>query len=182
MLISLADEATAADWIAAIGQAVGAVFTAAAVAVALWIALSDRRRQTRADSEKSWREARMVRVGGTGVREVGHDENGYQYELMIYFTNYSEQPIFDVHAEVWPSGTAVDKQPSWAVQSEIVQPGEPAEPKRYFMMKVSTPTPPPLALTAWRLRWSDAAGHQWCVDEPRQIQPQPFKGQAPRLY
>lgn len=32
-----------ADWIAAIGQAIGALFTAAAVAVALWIASKDRR-------------------------------------------------------------------------------------------------------------------------------------------
>ncbi len=182
MTTTLAEQATTADWIAAIGQAVGAVFTAAAVAVALGIALADRRRQQREDDERAKRNARMVLVRGTGSVPATQDETGYQSKLRIYFTNHGDRPIFDVYAEAWPAGNSIEESPRWAVHSEIVLPGQPTEPKEYFEMTVTTKEPPPVALTAWRLRWTDVDGRQWCGDEPRQFQPLPFTGQPPRPY
>ncbi|GGU15097.1 hypothetical protein GCM10010178_03250 [Lentzea flava] len=178
----MAQQASTADWIAAIGQAAGALFTAAAVAVALGIALADRRRLRREEDERGKRNARMVLVRGTGSHPVGQDEHGYQSELRIYFTNHSDRPIFNVYAEAWPVGTSLDEQPRWAVHSEVVLPGQPAEPTEYFAMKVTTKEPPPISIAAWRLRWTDVDGRQWYGDEPRQVQPLPFSGQPPGRY
>src|SRR6266540_1946602 len=70
-----------ADWIAAIGQALGAFFTLAAVIVALWIALRDEQRRHAEKERQALTQARLVRVRGTGVKLVGEDEHGYQHEL-----------------------------------------------------------------------------------------------------
>jgi hypothetical protein len=172
------DQATTADWVAAIGQVAGAVFTALAVAVALWIALADARRRRNDDETRVWTRARMVLVHGTGVRSSSQDEHGFHHELLIYFTNHSDQPIFDVYAEAWPGGHSLEQQPRWAVASKIVKPGEPEE---FFMMKVTTKEPS-FSLAAWRVRWTDVDGHQWYGDQTNQYQPLPYTGKPPRRY
>lgn len=171
-------QASTADWVAAIGQVAGALFTFVAVVVALWIAISDSRRRDRDEETRAKANARMVLVRGTGSRVVSHDDHGYQLDLMIYFTNHGDRPIFDVYAEAWPEGTALDEPPQWAVAGEIVQPGEPEE---CFMMKVTSPSEL-IQLAAWRVRWTDADGRHWFGDQTRQYQPLPYTGQAPRRY
>jgi hypothetical protein len=178
MLAPGTDQATTADWVAAIGQVAGAVFTALAVAVALWIALADARRRRRDDETRAWTRARMVLIRGTGVRSTGRDEHGFHHELLINFTNHGDRPIFDVYAEAWSSGHSLEQKPPWAVTSEIVKPGEPEE---FFLMKVTTKEPT-VALAAWRVRWTDVDGRQWFGDQVGQYQPMPYTGEPPRMY
>jgi len=175
IVIALADQnPSAADWIAAVGQALGALFTLAAVIVALWIALRDERRRHAEQERLALTQARLVRVPGEGSKSVGRDEHGYQHELTIYFTNHSERPVLDVYAEAWPADNPRDKPPRWALKTGIVLPGQ----DQPFMMKVTTPGAS-VTLNAWRVRWTDADGRQWCVDR-RGEDPIPFNGQPPR--
>lgn len=166
------------EWFAAIGQVAGAVATFAAVAVALWIAIADSRRRRREDELRASVSARQVVIGGTGTRPASNGDNGFDHELLVYFTNHGDRPIFDVFAEAWPSGSPVAERAPWAVMQDVVLPGEPPES---FMIKVAAPGDQ-VALAAWRVRWTDAEGRQWCADQPRQRQPLPYRGQPPRLY
>jgi hypothetical protein len=161
------------------GHVTGPVVQAGTVNGGIHFHLSRRRR--REQEEQAWANARLVLVRGTGDRPVGQDEHGFQRELLIYFINHSGRPILDVRAEAWPSGTDITEPPMWAVQSEIVQHGEPAEPNEYFMMRVTAPEPR-IGLRAWRVRWTDVDGRKWCGDQIQQYQPLPYTGQPPRQY
>ncbi|MET7398866.1 hypothetical protein ABZS66_35800 [Dactylosporangium sp. NPDC005572] len=162
----------AADWIAAIGQALGALFTLVAVVAALWIALRDQRDRQREQKDQALAQARLVRVRGTGVRPVEEDGQGQLHELTIYFTNHSDRPVLDVYGEAWPADNALDEPPRWAVTSDVVLSGQDLP----LVMRVNGN----VALRAWRARWTDADGRQWCVDR-RGEPPVPFKGQPPRM-
>jgi len=162
-----------ADWIAAIGQALGAFFTLAAVIVALWIALRDEQRRHAEQERQALTQARLVRVRGTGVKLVGEDEHGYQHELTIYFTNHSERPVLDVYGEAWPADNPRHEPARWAVKTDAVLPGQ----DQPLMMKVTGD----VTLNAWRARWTDADGRQWCVDR-RGADPILFAGQPPRPH
>ena len=149
--------------------------------VTLAVEFSLQWRRRRADEAQAWADARLVLVRGTGEHPLGRDEHGFQFELRIYFTNHSAKPILDVHVEAWPAGADRGQPASWAVHAEIVRPGDPAEPREFFAIHV-TSTEPYIALEAWRVRWTDTTGRQWCGDQIRQYQPLPFSGQPPRVY
>ena len=159
-----------ADWVAAIGQIAGAAFTLAAVVVALVIALRDERRRQQDRDDYARAQARLVLTGGPGSRE----EDGSRLTIFA-FTNHGERPVLDVYAELWPSGTRLDDRPS-AVHARIVLPGQD------LPMKLRCPSNAPTAVAAWRIRWTDADGRQWYVDQYPQPEPLPYTGQPPQRY
>ncbi|MER5671928.1 hypothetical protein [Pseudonocardia alni] len=92
-----ADVPTTADWVSAIGQATGSLFTAAAVAVALWLGVRDRRwrraDQAVADAERRDSEAAQARLVTIDV------DTYYDYALtpeMVTVLNGSTAPITSV--------------------------------------------------------------------------------------
>lgn len=166
----IAVHASAADWTAAIGQIAGAVFTLAAVVVALAVALRDERRRHQDRDDYARAQARLVLTGGPGSRE----EDGSRATIFP-FTNHGDRPVLDVYAELWPSRTRLEDRPL-AVHARIVLPGQD------LPIKLRRTLDAPASVTAWRVRWTDADGRQWCVDQPQQPEPLPYTGQPPRRY
>jgi hypothetical protein len=95
------DGPSAADWVAAIGQVAGALFTAAAVAVALGLAVRESRwrraDQTEREAERSDRDAAQARlVAVEPTFNFFSDFGGVDYETTAKVLNGSNLPIFDV--------------------------------------------------------------------------------------
>jgi hypothetical protein len=76
---------------AAIGQAVGAVFTAAAVAVALWLAIREGRWRRAEQADRDAAQARLVTVQAD-YRYPGHVEGPL---ILLTIKNSSDKPVFD---------------------------------------------------------------------------------------
>lgn len=165
-----------APWVAALGEVAGALATFAAVVVALVLASRDDRRRHRENLDRATAQARLVLAGDTGTRAVGEGGPPFKHELTIFFANYSNRPVLDVYAKAWPSDHSLIEAPAWAVHSRIVHPGQ----DHPMVMKVTTPSAQ-YGLAAWRVRWTDGDGREWCVDQPRQHRPLPLSGQAPRI-
>jgi hypothetical protein len=119
-----------------------------------------------------------VITGNPGVQLTGRDNDGYHHDLTFQFINYGDRPVMDVEAEAWASSDPLDQPRRWGVNERVVLPG-PNKP--WALHDIITPDPQ-LSLRAWRIRWTDADGRQWCVDRPQQPEPLPFTGQEPRPY
>lgn len=182
-----------AEWFGAIGQWAGAIATVGAVWVALWLPKREARRrreeQARELYEQAERAARLMRVSGFGV-DVATERNEYGqflHQIQFAFCNCGSQPVLDLHTEAWWTEDELEGPPGAAIQHGTLMPGEPAvAPNKpqygegFFRM--STPRheerPP---VKAWRVRWTDVHGFQWCVDQRGQGRPLPYKdGQPPR--
>ncbi|MEU8164139.1 hypothetical protein ACIP95_21865 [Micromonospora parva] len=164
----------AAAWISAIGQALGALATAAAIVVALYLAGKEGRDRKNGDFRRSLAQAKLVRVGGPG--SVSPEERFGQNEYRIEFKveNHSDRPILDLYVEVWTVPTKLTEQPSMAGHSDVWKP-EQAESLR---LNAGEQEP---SVVAWRVRWTDADGQQWCVDKVR-ADPYPYVSEPPRPY
>lgn len=96
--VFLAEEPNVADWIAAIGQAAGAIFTAGAVAVAVWLGWRDRkwRREDEAASraERADRDAAQARLVTVEPDYGYNDWDLNAFDVKVH--NGSSDPIFDV--------------------------------------------------------------------------------------
>jgi hypothetical protein len=98
-VVLAADGESVADWVAAIGQVAGALFTAAAVAVALWLAVRESRwrraDQAERDAERIDREAAQARLIAV---EATYDyfSKLAKVEYAVKVLNGSSLPIFDV--------------------------------------------------------------------------------------
>jgi hypothetical protein len=94
-----ADGGSVADWVAAIGQAVGALFTAAAVIVALWLAIREdrwrRADQAERDAERADRDAAQARLV-TVEPDYNRSASFPGPEIAAVVLNGSQLPIFDV--------------------------------------------------------------------------------------
>ncbi|MEU7848481.1 hypothetical protein AB0B74_30675 [Micromonospora parva] len=163
-----------AAWIGAIGQALGALFTAAAVVVALCLASKESRDRKREDFGRSLAQAKLVRVGGPGLVAPNerHGRNEYRTEFKI--ENYSDRPILDLHIELWTGQTKRTERPNMAVHSDVWK----REQAEFLRLSAGEQEP---AVTAWRVRWTDADGRQWCIDKAG-TDPYPYAGEAPRPY
>src|SRR5215813_1834957 len=117
-----------ANWIAAIGQALGALFTAAAIVVALGIARRDSRNRREEAAQRSLAQARLVRVGGPpGTWTTGQTEQGIRHDLIFRFANHSDRPVLDVYFEAWPRHEPFSDRPEWVVRDGIALPGRDGE-------------------------------------------------------
>jgi hypothetical protein len=161
-------QGSAAEWTAAIA-------TFSAVGVALWIAIRDGRKRDELRRARSLARARLVLVPGAPGVTTTQGSEGYKHAIKYRFENHSGRPVLDVHVEAWSASTPLDGPATWGVHDEIALPGR-DEP---WVAYAETPTEQ-LPLAAWRVRWTDADGHQWFVDH--QGDPEPYKGQAPRRY
>jgi hypothetical protein len=160
-----------------------ALGTLVALAVAVWTVIQRRRdeiRAAQANESRALAQARLVGVGcgNPGGRMGNSVRPGFtmpQWELTFgEFINRSDHPVLDVYAEVWTPDQNLDEPPH-AVHQEMLVPDEP------LPLFLSFPTPVQ-GLRAWRLRWTDHDGKQWCRDQYPQRTPLPFTGQPPRSY
>lgn len=156
--MSVASEsAEIADWVSAIGQALGALFTALAVGVALWIARRDSTQKARDDTARSWTQARLVLVSASGG--ILERENGKELAAtLVTVCNLGDRPILDVALEA-----IVERNAKIVTEvSERIQ----------FVMPDQDPAALTLALQSgdairrWRVVWMDADGLDWEVIAP----------------
>lgn len=182
-----------AEWFGAIGQWAGAIATVGAVWVALWLPRheSAQREEGRKKElyELSEREARLIVVSGIGIEPATEpgEFRQYPHRLQFVFYNYGSQPVFDLYTEAWWPEDALEGPPGTAILQGTVEPGQPKEGGRSpsfgdhlcWVPASRREADPPVK--AWRVRWTDIFGNQWCVDQRDQGQPLPYKdGQPPR--
>jgi hypothetical protein len=164
------------DYLTGWGTIALAVATFAAVIVTLRQAGADRRR-LETERDRHWRaQARLVLMDMPGVQI---ESTRLSHNLVFGFRNCGEQSVMDVHSEAWEGTAVLDQKATWELTERVVLPGE---WQRWVLDVPARPDGPPPALRAWRYRWTDADGRQWCVDQPQQPEPLPFKGQQPRPY
>lgn len=85
-----ADAPNTADWIAAVGQAMGALFTAAAVGVAVWLGWRDRKWRREEQTDRDAAQARLITV------EASYSDDGWDDNLIFAkIHNSSTAPVFD---------------------------------------------------------------------------------------
>jgi hypothetical protein len=146
-----------ADWIAAIGQAIGAVFTALAVAVALWIASKDRRNQKSDELRQAHAQARLTVVGWPSMAKA---DFGDGWELRITIHNHGDRSILAVNFEAWTGSTGLDALPNVRIHAKVLVAGDSLR-WRTGVKGASGPAEP--RMSRWRVRWTDADGRCWAT-------------------
>src|SRR3954453_5266024 len=89
-----ADGPNIADSIAAVGQVLGAIFTAATAAVVVWLGNRDRRWRLADQADRDAAQARLVTVDMESVAEDGRDVRD-----MVRITNSSAGPVLDARVD-----------------------------------------------------------------------------------
>jgi hypothetical protein len=167
---------------AAVWDAISATTTATGTLIALSVAVvsivqrrNDLRRHEREEATKSRTQARLVRTawGNPGARPRG--DGGCTVELPL--ANHSGRPILDVFGEIWVGGLTEEHRR--AVHADIILPGPQGE-EQWLKLDLSVACDD-LRLSAWRVRWADADGRRWYVDEAFR-EPELFDGQPPRPH
>jgi hypothetical protein len=177
-LITVAPPApTLQDNLTAWGTIFLAAGTFAVVIVAVWTTRADKARARTEQSDRALAQARLVITSTPGTGESASGSNGHQHELKFDLTNHSDRPVMSVEIEAWAGPDPLDQPRRWGANERIVLPGSSLSP----VLKVPSDSPL-LRLRAWRYRWTDADGRDWCVDQPQQTAPLPFEGQEPRRY
>lgn len=124
-------------------------------------------------------QARLVLITPPSTTRTVRD-NLNHHEVRFVFANHGRAPVMGIEAEVW-IGTAPLDQPATVATSavkpvdDVVLSGD----RRTLQVFIESPEPE-LNLRAWRIRWRDSDGVDWCVDQPGQREPCRFKGQSPR--
>jgi hypothetical protein len=175
------------DYLTGWGTIALALITVGTVLMALRTTKIDRRRddERRAEIEERAREeryarqlaqARLVIIGApeiSATSPVRKDLN--QHKVQFSFVNYGDQPVIGIEAEVWLKEDPLDNPCSARNQ------------ERYLLVKIPkmleiviNSSASELRLAAWRIRWTDADGYVWCVDQPEQPEPLPYEGGPPR--
>jgi hypothetical protein len=145
------------DWVAAVGQAAGAVFTACAVAAALGIAGNESRSRRTENMRRSLAQARLVLAPPpTDPVDAGQSSDGFRHEVFFKVENFSDRPILGVVAEVWDKAG----EGHWTTKTSMVLPGRPVSLPLRAVTKSSG-----LKLGAWSIRWTDADGAGWCIND-----------------
>jgi hypothetical protein len=176
------------DYLTGWGTIALAVVTFLTVYVTVRMARTDRRRDNarraedreEAKNQTYARQLAQARLVITGAPEISPPSllgnNWNRYEVHFSFANYGDRPVIGIEADVWVEGAPLDKPCT-----------DKAEKERYLLpggnltLEVVIRSPAPeLRLGAWRIRWTDADGREWCVDQPQQPQPLPYEGQLPR--
>lgn len=167
-------------WVAwtAIGTILLAIATFIALGATIFYSTAERRRAHADQDARLLARARLVLAGNPGSAPAVREDDGYHHQLTFLITNHGDRPILDVQAEAWAASDPLDERARWGVQTEVMLPGA-GEP---WVLRDIVTDAPTLSLRAWRYRWTDADGRQWCVDQPQQRQPLPFTMQPPRPY
>ena len=145
------------DWIGAIGQALGALFTAAAVGVALWIAHRDTRRSRAEKYAQSEAQARLVVVDHPALVVQSTERPGPKpYMFRIAVLNLGDRPILGVTAEALiggPSGALVTSDPLAVLDPRSRHDFTELHIENIIVDHVWT----------WRVYWEDSQGMGWEV-------------------
>ncbi len=154
-------DASTADWIAAIGQAAGALFTAAAVGWAVFLARREGqwRREDQAEraAERADRDAAQARL-----ITVEHRWEDYP-EFAVRIRNGSIMPILDVQiAEVWNDGKRLD----WTTHGDmfdasVIGAGEGLDWPVSIRRGNSRAGPPESGIDHVTVEFTDAGGLRW---------------------
>lgn len=165
-------------------QVWSAAATTAAVVVALGFGIvnmvqrrNDRAREDDRDRRKAEAQARLV---GTGLGNPGvtvHPDNPETRAVMMMVANHSDRPIRRVLAEHWQEHQRLDERPG-AVIELVILPGD----STTFYVPTTPVSEPEGKTRAWRIRWTDADGDQWCYDRYPQETPDRYTGQLPTSY
>ncbi len=157
MGLGLAGDPNVADWIGAIGQALGAFFTAAAVGVALWIAHRDSRRNRTEAFAQSRAQARLVVVDDPAL--VAQEVNGPPPQPNVFrvgVLNLGDRPILGVTAEALldgPSGALVTSDPLAVL--------DPRSHHAFTELRIADVLVD--YVWNWRVYWEDPQGMRWEV-------------------
>lgn len=123
-------------------------------------------------------QARLVRVSTPGYKALGKGDDGkYRHKLTFGFANYGDRPVLDVRPEVWGTERQDLAERPYELHARIVRPGD----EESWHMDIVTSVPK-FWMAAFRYRWTDADGLQWCIDQREQPEPLPYEGQEPRRY
>ncbi len=171
--------ATFTDYLTGWGTISLAAATFTAVVVSIWLARADRRRADRERDDRQRAQARLIRASAPTAPETERTETGYHHVFTFPFANYSDRPVMEVHLEAWAGpGARLDQPAPWhATGDRIVFPGQ----EKHYLVGAQSEEGN-LGLGAWRVRWTDADGRQWCIDQIGQREPLLYKGQQPRPY
>jgi hypothetical protein len=179
---------TLTDYLTGWGTLALAVVTVAAVIVTVLTAITDRRRddkrrtedrdeaENRVREEREYRQKAQARLVITSPPELASvrdslNRRGIQFE----FVNHGDRPVMGIEAEVWLGAAPRDQPCTSADEHKFALPG------RDLQLWVPIDSlAPELDLRAWRIRWTDADGREWFVDQAQQPEPLPFTKEPPR--
>ena len=169
----------------------GTIGLALVTVLAIWVtvrtARTDRRRddtrrkedREEAKSRAYDRQLAQARLIITDAPEISPasplEDDLSSFTVQFPFFNYSDRPVIGIETEVWVEGTPLHQPCTSRVKGRYLLPGG----KRTLQVPVKSLSSE-LRLSAWRIRWTDADGGEWCVDQPQQPEPQAYKAQLPR--
>lgn len=174
------------DYLTGWGTIALAVVTVLAVWVTVHTARTDRRRDDmrRADDREDAKkrayarqlaQARLVVTSAPEISKAPHlESNGNSYQAQFQVANYGDRPVMGIEAEVWVEAAALAKPCTSAAKERYLLPGD----NRTLEVPIKSVTSG-VHLRAWRIRWTDADGYEWCVDQAEQPEPLPYSGQLP---
>lgn len=124
-------------------------------------------------------QARLVLITPPSTTRTVRDSLNH-HEVRFIFVNYGRAPVMGIEAEVWIGAAPLDQQSTSATSAvtpvdDIVLSGA-----RRILQVFTESSEPELTVSAWRIRWRDSDGVEWCVDQPGQRQPSRFNGEPPR--
>ena len=158
MSISLAADPNIADWISSIGQAAGALFTAVAVVVALWISHRDSRQRAKDEHAKSRAQAKLVLVKGPEIVDLDQKDpkkNGIVFAASIL--NIGDRPILEVKFDILAADEGALRRLGSMSKSFL----DPTTQTVYEYLRVYAKNG--VALSKWRISWEDPDGLEWEV-------------------
>lgn len=156
------DTASRIDLIAALGQVIGALFTAAAVVVALYIASRDRRARLASDRARSKAQARQIYVQYGSLskpREIRGRTVPWTLGVMV--RNLSDSAILDVVLEGWATRQASEQaEVGRYIAKGLVSPGIGIDAELQFD---GTEEVEKFEPRGWRVCWTDGGGVRWAA-------------------
>jgi hypothetical protein len=139
---------------------------------------TERRIQEERDHRQA-AQARLVLITPPSTTRTVRD-NLNRHEVRFIFANHGRAPVMGIEAEVWIGAPPLNQPAAVATTTDkpvddVVLSGD----RRTLQVFIES-REPELNLCAWRIRWRDSDGVEWCIDQPGQREPSRFKGQLPR--
>jgi hypothetical protein len=177
------------DYLTGWGTIALAVVTVFAIGVTLRTTRTDRRRdderrkEDREDAikrayDRQLAQARLVIIGELEISSaspLGDGRNSYDIRFPV--VNYGDRPVIGIQVEIWVDGTPLTEPCTRAAKERYLLPED------NLTLELTTNSRAlDLHLSAWRIRWTDADGQQWFVDQPQQPEPLSYKAEPPRPH
>ncbi len=157
-----------ADWLAAYGQVGGAIFTAMAVAVALWVALRDSRLRRQEERDHAKAQARLVLSGHkVSVSSGGvprSDKETVYYGVHVEWENLGDRAILDLSLRCQVSAwTTHDDR--YGDRLPMLQAGQPyLKARKKATLSLHATQVSHMQFGSCEISWTDADGRLWRRD------------------